>query len=109
MLQILNQIIMRKNLDSRSGLFNPRALIAVALCLLGASFGWLSFASSPSSGELTTTTPVLTYDAGPLVINQTPLSAVVIGIDDGPRCDAAAFQCDSYALTINLPVGYVAA
>ena len=99
---------MKKNPTRKSGLSNLRVVIAVALCSLGASFGWLSFASTPSSGTLDTTTTILTYDAGPLTINQTPLSAVVIGIDDGPRCNAA-FQCDSYALTITLPAGYVAA
>ena len=66
----------------------------------------LSFASTPSSGTLSTVTPILTYDAGPLVINQSPLGAGLL--DKGPRCDTT-FPCDSYALTITLPVGYVAA
>ena len=68
----------------------------------------LSFASTPSSGTLDPSHTPITYDAGPLTINQTPLSAIVVGIDDGPRCNAA-LQCDSYALTITLPAGFVAA
>src|SRR3979411_656233 len=99
---------MKKNPALQSGMFNMRLLFAVALCTIGGSFGWLSFASTPSSGTLDPSHPPITYAAGPLTINQTPLSAVVIGIDAGPRCDAA-FQCDSYALTITLPAGYVAA
>jgi hypothetical protein len=97
---------MRKNITSRSGFFNLRVILAVALCTIGGSFGWLSFASTPSSGTLSPTTPILTYDAGPLVINQSPLGAGLL--DKGPRCDTT-FPCDSYALTITLPAGYVAA
>src|ERR1700736_988637 len=98
---------MQKKQDSKSGMFNLRLVVAIALCSLGASIGWFSFASTPSSGTLSPSTPVLTYDAGPFnVANQSPLG---LGqLDTGPRCDAAD-PCDSYVLTVNLPAGYAAA
>jgi hypothetical protein len=98
---------MRKNPDSQSGLFNPRTLIAVALCLLGTSFGWLSFASNPSLGTVSPSSPTLTYDAGPFIgANQSPLGAGQL--DVGPRCDVE-FPCDSFDLTVSVPAGYIAA
>lgn len=39
---------MKKNLSSQAGLFNLRALLALALCMIGASLGWLSFADTPN-------------------------------------------------------------
>jgi len=97
----------KKNASSKSGMFTFRIIIAVALCSLGASVGWISFASTPSAGTLSPATPLLTYDAGPFnVPNQSPLG---LGqLDTGPRCDAAD-PCDSYALAVNLPGGYAAA
>jgi hypothetical protein len=97
---------MRKNTQSQSAYFNPRVFASFLLCSAAAWMAMLSFASTPSSGTLSTVTPVLTYDAGPLVINQSPLGAGLL--DKGPRCDTE-FPCDSYALTITLPAGYVAA
>jgi hypothetical protein len=44
---------MKKNPLSQSGLSNPRIVIAVALCLIGASLGCFSFASTQSSTTLT--------------------------------------------------------
>src|SRR5437879_5047204 len=44
---------MKKNPITQSGLLNFRIVIAIALCSLGASLGFLSFASTPSSGPLT--------------------------------------------------------
>jgi hypothetical protein len=44
---------MKKKSPSQAGLFNPRALLAFALCSIGAGLGFLSFASTPSSGTLT--------------------------------------------------------
>src|SRR6266550_2107815 len=41
---------MRKGLTSRSGLFNPRVLLAFALCLVSSLLAMLSFAATPSSG-----------------------------------------------------------
>ena len=67
----------------------------------------LSFASTPSSGALTDTSGPLTYTAGPLPPNQTPLPVE----QQGPVCEGtgSASTCDSYALTVTLPTGYVAA
>src|ERR1700731_1523379 len=44
---------MKKNRNFQSGLLNPRALIALVLCTLGASFGWLSLASTPATSNIT--------------------------------------------------------
>ena len=67
-----------------------------------------SFASTPSLGTLSPATPVLNYTAGPFnVANQTPAGAGQL--DNGPRCNANTFPCDSFALTVSLPTGYAAA
>ena len=93
---------------SQSGIFNPRVLVAVVLCLIGGSLGWLSLASTPSSGMLTPANSVITYDAGPFnVPNQSPLG---LGqLDTGPRCNSSTFPCDNFTLTVTLPAGYAAA
>src|SRR5207302_5345790 len=41
------KIIMRKNLASQSGVFNPRVLLAFALSSVGAFLAMLSFAAPP--------------------------------------------------------------
>ena len=99
---------MQKKQDSNSGIFNLRIVTAIALCSLGVSIGWFSFAGTPSNGTISPSNPVLTYDPGPFnVPNQSPLG---LGqLDVGPRCDNTSFPCDSYALTVNLPAGYAAA
>src|SRR4029077_18058711 len=98
---------MKKEFSAQIGIFNIRVLASVALCSLGASFGWLSFAGTPSSGTLSPANPLLTYEAGPFnVPNQSPLG---LGqLDVGPRCDVE-FPCDIFALTVTLPAGYAAA
>ena len=99
---------MRKQTISQSGIFNTRILVAFLLCLVGASLGFLSFASTPSNGILSDANPVVTYDAGPFnAPNQSPVG---LGqLDTGPRCNDNTFPCDSYALTVSLPGGYIAA
>ena len=97
---------MQKNSTSQSGIFNIRILIAVALCSLGASLGWLSFASTPSSGTLTDVSGPQNYSAGPFnVANPTPL----IQVDSGPECGGQAQPCDDYALTATIPAAYLTA
>jgi List-Bact-rpt repeat protein len=97
---------MKKNSPSQAGLFNPRALLAFALCSIGAGLGFLSFASTPSSGTLTDVSGPINYTAGPFfVANPTP----VIEVDSGPECDNPIQPCDDYALTVTLPAGYAAA
>ena len=90
-------------------MFNMRLIFAIALCTIGGSFGWFSFASTPSSGTLTPATSPLTYDAGPLPPNQTPEPTGLVR--PGPVCEGTgtpAATCDSYALTVTLPNGFVA-
>ncbi len=98
---------MQKKSSSQSGIFNIRIVIAIALCSVGASLGFLSFASTPSSGTLTDVSGPISYTAGPFFqSNQSPLG---LGqLDTGPRCDAAD-PCDSFTLTVSLPTGYAAA
>ena len=100
---------MKKNNSNQSGMFNMRLIFAVALCTIGGSFGWYSFASTPSSGTLTPANPILTYDAGPLPPN--PIQDVTGLALSGPVCEGTGTPgatCDSYALTVTLPSGYVA-
>ncbi len=96
-----------KKSDPQSAFFNLRALTAAGIAIVGSGLALFSFASTPASGTLSPATPVLNYDAGPFnTPNQSPVG---LGqLDTGPRCDAA-FNCDSYALTVTLPSGYVAA
>src|SRR5438876_1187128 len=97
---------MRKNPASQSGLFNPRVLIALSLCSVGALLAMLSFAATPSSGTLTDTSGPLSYTAGPFfVANPTPN----LFVDQGPECSGSAQPCDDFALTVTLPAGYAAA
>src|ERR1700730_10344418 len=99
---------MKKETPVQTGIINFRVLAAIALCSLGASLGWFSFASTPSSGTLSDVNPLLTYDAGPFnVPNRSPLGFGQL--DTGPRCDTMTFPCDNYALTVTLPSGYSAA
>lgn len=97
---------MRKKSTRDSGVFTPRLLLGLSLCFLGGLFAVFSFASTPSSGTLSDSVPVLTYSAGPF--NQPNLSPLGLGqLDTGPRCNAQ-FPCDNFALTVNLPAGYAA-
>ncbi|PYL01344.1 MAG: hypothetical protein DME32_09220, partial [Verrucomicrobia bacterium] len=90
---------------SESAFFNPRFLAAFILCFLGVWMAMLSFASTPSSGTLTTVSGPVTYTAGPFVQpNPSPLG---LGqLDTGPRCNSTTFPCDSFDLTVTLPAGY---
>src|SRR5437588_6373602 len=44
---------MQKNPTSHSGILNVRVAIAIALCSLGASLGWVAFASTPATDSIT--------------------------------------------------------
>src|SRR5689334_12070420 len=87
---------------SEFAFFNPRILAALMLCSFGAWIAVLSFASTPSSGTLTTVSGPVRYTAGPfLQPNQSPLG---LGqLDTGPRCNSTTFPCDSFDLTVTLP------
>jgi len=66
----------------------------------------VAFAATPSSGVLSDTSGPLDYSAGPfLTANPTPVPEV----DVGPECNNPAQPCDDYALSLQLPAGYVAA
>jgi hypothetical protein len=90
---------------SESAFVNPRIFAAFVLCSFGAWIAMLSFASTPSSGTLTTASGAVTYAAGPfLQANPSPLG---LGqVDQGPRCNGTTFPCDSFDLTVSLPAGY---
>src|SRR5436309_8217638 len=95
---------------STSRYFRVAILIMVVGCVVSALILTTlhSSAATPANGTLSEANPVVTYDAGPFnVPNQSPVG---LGqLDTGPRCNANAFPCDSYALTVSLPAGYVAA
>ncbi len=96
---------MRKNPPSQSGFFNPRILIALTLCSVGALLAMFSFAATPSSGTLTDTSGPVSYTAGPFfVANPTP----ILFVDQGPECFGSAQPCDDFVLTVTLPAGYAA-
>jgi hypothetical protein len=44
---------MKKSHTSQSGIFNIRVVLAIALCSVGASLGWLSYASTPATDSIT--------------------------------------------------------
>src|ERR1700682_50108 len=56
---------MKNKPASQSGMCNIRVVIAVALCSIGASFGFLGFASTPSSAPLTFGGPDPTVPGNP--------------------------------------------
>ena len=90
--------------SAQSGFFNPRILIAFVLCALGASFGWLSFASTPPSGTLTDTSGPLTYTAGPFFVPNVFGNSIPAECDPDPSFPLV--PCDIYKLTLTLPAGY---
>ena len=94
---------MRKNPAPESGLFNPRILLAIALCSAGALLGVLSFAATPPSGTLSLATPTLMYNgSGPYVVPNATAQA-----NGTPICapDPGGQLCDDFTLTINVPAG----
>src|SRR4051794_2464131 len=97
---------MKRNPIPSSGAVSPRVFAAFLLCAASGFLAMLSFASTPSNGTITESTPTATYSAGPFfVVNPTP----IIEVDVGPECDNPAQPCDDFALTTNLPAGYAAA
>src|SRR5713101_2942933 len=90
---------MQKNPASQSGAFDPRILLATALCSAGALLAIFSFAASPSSGTLTTASGPVIYTGGPFVTPNTTAR-----VNGTPIC-TAPMSCDDFALTISVPVG----
>src|SRR5438105_4887870 len=92
---------MKKNPTSQSGLFNPRALIATALCLLGAMFAMFSFASTPPSSNIT----VPSSSGQTVTVTWTgEIPALVDGASD---CMVFADTplVDQHLPTVNVPAG----
>ena len=87
---------MRKNPASRSGIFNPRILLGLFLCAVGALLGifsFNSFAATPAEGTLTPTNHTLTY-TDTLVTNT---SGSLLG---EPVC-AGPGTCSDFKVTVN--------
>src|SRR6185312_42106 len=66
----------------------------------------LASAATPSSGTLSDTSGPLAYSAGPF---NTPNPTPVPEVDVGPHCNDPVDACDEFALTVQLPSGYMAA
>ena len=68
---------------------------ALALCALAGP----ALASTPSSGALTDTNPIVSYTAGPFAVPN-----VTDNVSGTPTCDATnpAEQCDTFLLTVNV-------
>lgn len=81
---------MRKKSDLQSGIFNLRVVIAVVLCTMGGSLGWLSFAATPPGGTISTNNPSLAWDG-----DKTGAPTA------GGEAECAADNCDSFELTID--------
>src|SRR5438477_12112036 len=95
---------MKKNPISESGAVSPRVFTAFLLCAVSGFLAMASFATTPDNGTITPENPKVTYTAGPFfVVNPTP----VIEVDAGPECNNPVQPCEDFALTVNLPAGYV--
>ncbi len=88
---------MQKSSTSQSGALNPRILLATALCSAGVLMAIFSFAASPSSGTLTTTSGPLIYTGGPFVMPNATAQ-----VNGTPDC-TAPMSCDDFALTVSVP------
>ncbi|MEP7015679.1 MAG: PKD domain-containing protein [Verrucomicrobiota bacterium] len=90
---------MKKKSASQSGIFNIRVVIAIALCSIGASFGFLSLAApAPSSGTISPASPTLTYTDGPFVVSNPTGNA------GDPIC-TVPMSCSDFGLTVNMAPG----
>ena len=54
--------------NPRSGIFNPRLIFAIALCLMGTLLAMVSVATTPPNGTLSPANRELTFTGGPFVI-----------------------------------------
>src|SRR2546422_2007103 len=82
---------MKKNPNSQSGLFNPRALLAFALCSVGTLLAMLSFAATPPGGITSSVANsprdslLVDQDAGQLSGNATTAAASGWSIVSSPN------------------------
>ncbi|MEY2542465.1 MAG: hypothetical protein QOI22_2067 [Verrucomicrobiota bacterium] len=80
---------MRKKPVSKSGLFNPRVLVAVLFCSAAAWLGFVSFAASPGSATITPSSATFTWDGTPVGGSAANETACVEGAN-----------CDTFLLTL---------
>ncbi len=95
---------MQKSATSKSGLINLRTILAFVLCTIGASFGWIAFASTPPSGTLTDSSGPLNYTAGPFYVPNAFGNTIAGECDPDPSNPLV--PCDVYRLTVTLPADY---
>jgi hypothetical protein len=98
---------MKENPASQSGIFNRRIIIAVALCSLGASLGWLSFAATPK-----TAASQVSPNSGVSVAAPTnpacTLPGVTVVTDTGTN-DAADMQANHDIISASVSYPFVSA
>ncbi len=96
-----------KTRASEAGLIYPRVFVALLLFFGAISMAMLSFGSTPSDGTLTDTSGPLTYTAGPF-FQPNAFGNTIAGECDPDPSDPLV-PCDTYALHVRLPAGYVQA
>src|SRR5437660_244358 len=99
---------MKKNHTPETGLFNARLVLAVSLCFIGISLSFVSFASTPSAGTLTTANTSqnpLTFTAGPF-FQPNAFGNSIAGECDPDPSDPLV-PCTIYRLRVSLPPSYV--
>jgi hypothetical protein len=85
----------------QSGIFNPRLVLAFALCSFGALLAMVSLATTPASGTLSPANREITFTGGPFLI-------ATNSSDNAPgpvTCDAAN-PCEDFSLTVDIPQSY---
>jgi PKD domain len=90
---------MQKKSASQSGIFNTRVIIAVALCSVGLSFGWFSFAAT-SSNRKVSPNKATAVSAKPAHQVASPAAPAA-----GPAPGAGTLSTSNRSLTYNDPVG----
>ncbi len=98
---------MKKSSNKQSAFFNPRVFAGFFLCAVAVSMAMMSFASTPSNGNLTDTSGPLTYTAGPFTQPNAFGNSIAGECDPDPSDPLV--PCDVYQLHVVLPPGYVAA
>lgn len=82
-----------------SGALGAAAVVALTAAALSPMAQLVTRAATPGSGTVSTTSPTLTYTAGPFLTPNTTSAA-------GPVICNAVTPCDDFALTVSVPAGY---
>jgi hypothetical protein len=98
---------MKTRNTNETGALNPRLFLAFVLVSAALFTAVFSFASTPSSGTLTDTSPPLKYTAGPF-FQPNAFGNSIAGECDPDPSDPTV-PCDIYRLHVKLPAGYTAA